>query len=319
MNPPITVLVGGNEKLREAIIRRMSAETATDLFPVSNRTETFHHHPAFLLELMQQDTLFQTDVNSVLLIMSALTKAQEETLTKLLERGSDAISGRLFLSLQRASAGFLEMLKKNESPETLHLEVFTSTDPLSQSQSYVQLFPFERSAQQRIVGAVGKDLSPLTSLVQQLMTTFGRNATIDINDVNSVLDRQIVVPPGWDLTNAIDEKRMKQALGHAHILYDEKSVYFVFMTIQRHFTLLRRVHDMQSMPETEIMTTLGMKGSPYPVKKAKQSAVSYGDGLYAIGQMIEKTGVELRSRGTRYAPIAMDVLISRLAAYPRKK
>lgn len=321
MTSPITVLVGGNEKLREATIRQMSAETATDMFPVSNRTDAFHAYPSFLLELMQQDTLFTTDVKSVLLLLGAVTKPQEEVITTLLGKDADAISGRLFISIQRISAGFSTALKRltSENPETVQLEIFSSSEPQEQAQAYVKLFPFERSAQQRIISAVGKELSPLTSLVQQLMVLFGRNESIDINDVNSLLEKQIPIPPGWDLTNAIDEKRGKLALSHAHVLYDEKSVYFVYMTLERHFSLLRRVHDLNSLSETGIMETLSMKGSPYPVKKAKQSALSYGDGLYAISEMIEKTGVELRSRGTKYAPIAMDILISRLAAYPRKR
>lgn len=322
--PPLNILIGGNEKLREATAKALARHYAANGYTMHDQTESFKANPYLLSDTLVQETLFAEASSGATLLLSSYPKEAEGILEELVQRDPEECTGIVVMSVKTVGAKVKALLEEGTRNGIVRSKTFTSAQAKEQATFYLSMFPLNTPSKNRLIDHVGKDIGVLPLLVQELMLSVGKHATpgnpLSSSEVNEFLAKQYKSPPAWDLTDALDRQDAKAALIYGEQLMQEKNPYFVYIILSNYFSLMMRASNLVGVSDREIMQVTGMKGgSTFPVTKARERAKDYGGTLPAIFRLIDETGVALRSRGTAYAPAAIAILISRIAHYPRKR
>ncbi|MHB8506354.1 MAG: DNA polymerase III subunit delta, partial [Acidimicrobiales bacterium] len=162
---------------------------------------------------------------------------------------------------------------------------------------------FDREAEDRIEAHLGSDLSRLPGVLAVLVAAYGAGARLGADDVAPYLGEPGSGAP-WDLTDAIDAGAAARALEHLHRLLGagERHPLVVLAVLHRHVSNLLRVDGPAVTSEVAAAAALGIATgrSPYPARKALQSARRYGSagiaeavGLLAQAELDLKGATEL--------------------------
>jgi DNA polymerase-3 subunit delta len=170
-------------------------------------------------------------------------------------------------------------------------------------------------ARRLIVERLGDDLSRLGGILTVLDATFG-NATIGPDDVEPYLGDAGAVPP-WDLTDAIDRGDVAGAVTNLQRLLGNGARHplQVMVTLQTHVERMLRLDGADVRDEKDAASLLGMKGSPFPAKKAMQQGRKLGSAKIARAtKLVAAADVDLRGRTAQDGPAVLETLVARLAA-----
>ncbi len=170
-------------------------------------------------------------------------------------------------------------------------------------------------ARRMIVERLGDDLSRLGGILTVLEATFG-SATLEPDDVEPYLGDAGAVPP-WDLTDAIDRGDVAGALVALQRLLGNGARHplQVMVTLQSHVERMLRLDGAAVRDEKEAAALLGMKGSPFPAKKAMQQGRKLGSAKIARATaLVAAADVDLRGRTAQDPVAVLQTLVARLAA-----
>lgn len=170
-------------------------------------------------------------------------------------------------------------------------------------------------ARRLIVDRLGDDLSRLGGILTVLDATFG-NATIGPDDIEPYLGDAGAVPP-WDLTDAIDRGDVAGAVANLQRLLGNGARHplQVMVTLQTHVERMLRLDGADVRDEKAAASLLGIKGSPFPAKKAMQQGRKLGSAKIARAtKLVAAADVDLRGRTAQDGPAVLETLVARLAA-----
>jgi DNA polymerase-3 subunit delta len=179
--------------------------------------------------------------------------------------------------------------------------------------------PVRLSPQARrvVVERLGEDLNRLAGILSVLEATFGAGAgPLDPDDIEPFLGDSGSVPP-WDLTDAIDQGRVADAVSNVQRMLQGggRHPLQVMVTLQTHVERMLRLDGSGIRDEKEAAAALGMKGSAYPAKKALAQAASLGSAKVARAtQLLAQADLELRGRTEQPGEQVLELLVARLAA-----
>jgi DNA polymerase-3 subunit delta len=170
-------------------------------------------------------------------------------------------------------------------------------------------------ARRVIVERLGDDLSRLGGILTVLDATFG-DAALEPDDVEPYLGDAGAVPP-WDLTDAIDRGDVAGAVVNLQRLLGNGARHplQVMVTLQTHVERMLRLDGAGVRDEKEAATLLGIKGSPFPAKKAMQQSRKLGSAKVARATaLVAGADLDLRGRTAQDGVAVLETLVARLAA-----
>jgi DNA polymerase-3 subunit delta len=170
-------------------------------------------------------------------------------------------------------------------------------------------------ARRVIVERLGDDLSRLGGILTVLEATFG-DAALEPEDVEPYLGDAGAVPP-WDLTDAIDRGDVAGAVVNLQRLLGNGARHplQVMVTLQTHVERMLRLDGAGVRDEKEAATLLGIKGSPFPAKKAMQQSRKLGSAKVARATaLVAAADLDLRGRTAQDGVAVLETLVARLAA-----
>jgi DNA polymerase-3 subunit delta len=168
----------------------------------------------------------------------------------------------------------------------------------------------------RLAGDPGR----LRSVLEALLSTYGRGARLDVADVEPYLGEAADVQP-WDLTDAIDAGDIALALERLHRMTGAggRHPLQVMAVLHNHYTRLLRLDGAAVNGEKEAAELLGMKGrSTFAAKKALQQSRRLGtDRLGSFVGLLADADLDLRGAKAWPDSLVMEVLVARLAGRSR--
>jgi len=170
-------------------------------------------------------------------------------------------------------------------------------------------------ARRFIVERLGDDLSRLGGILAVLDSTFG-DRSLDVDDVAPYLGDAGAVPP-WDLTDAIDRGDVAGAVTTLQRLLANGARHplQVMVTLQTYVERMLRLDGADVRDEKAAAALLGIKGSPFPAKKAMQQSRKLGSAKVARATvLVAAADLDLRGRAGQDAVAVLETLVARLAA-----
>jgi DNA polymerase III subunit delta len=182
------------------------------------------------------------------------------------------------------------------------------------SSASVRLSPQARHV---VVERLGEDLNRLAGILAVLEATFGAGAgPLGPDDIEPFLGDSGSVPP-WDLTDAIDQGRVADAVTYVQRMLQGggRHPLQVMVTLQTHVERMLRLDGSGIRDEKEAAAVLGMKGSAYPAKKALAQGAALGSAKVARAtQLVARADLDLRGRTEQPGEQVLELLVARLAA-----
>lgn len=180
-------------------------------------------------------------------------------------------------------------------------------------------------ASARIATHLGDDAGRVPELVELLRATYGANATLDVDAVESYLG-ELGTAGRFDLTNAIDRGELGTALEVLHRLLTATSAaqpkplhpMQVMASLVFHYQRLLRLDDPAITTKEQAAEVLGMKsagGARFPLEAARRLG---SDGLREALGLLAQAELDLRGQSGLDERTAIDVLVARLAALSRR-
>ncbi len=181
--------------------------------------------------------------------------------------------------------------------------------------------PVRLNAQARRVIAdhTGDDIGRLASLFEILVSTFGEDASVSIDDVVPFLGQAADVPP-WELTDAIDSGDIGVALEKLNrmVIGGGRHPLQTLATLHAHYQRALKLDGAPVFDEKSAAAHLKMSGSTFPAKKALTLSRRLGSARLrsAVG-LLADADVALRGSSGLSADSIVTVLVARLARLSR--
>lgn len=170
-------------------------------------------------------------------------------------------------------------------------------------------------ARRLVLERLGDDLSRLGGILTVLDATFG-DAALEPDDIEPYLGDAGAVPP-WDLTDAIDRGDVAGAVVNLQRLLGNGARHplQVMVTLQTHVERMLRLDGADVRDEKAAAELLGLKGSPFPAKKAMQQGRKLGSTKVARANvLVAAADLDLRGRSAQDGSAVLETLVARLAA-----
>lgn len=170
-------------------------------------------------------------------------------------------------------------------------------------------------ARRLVLERLGDDLSRLGGILTVLDATFG-DAALEPDDIEPYLGDAGAVPP-WDLTDAIDRGDVGGAVVNLQRLLGNGARHplQVMVTLQTHVERMLRLDGADVRDEKAAAELLGLKGSPFPAKKAMQQGRKLGSAKVARANvLVAVADLDLRGRSAQDGSAVLETLVARLAA-----
>jgi DNA polymerase-3 subunit delta len=195
------------------------------------------------------------------------------------------------------------------------------TDDVLQEQLRSSGLHLRPDARRAVTTRLGEDAGRVAALVEVLSSTFGSDATLDVDDVEPYLGEAGSVPV-YMLANAIDAGDVGAALETLHRLLTVTSPrqpkplhpLQVMGLLHNHYRRLARLDDPDVVDERAAMAALGGRVKPYPARKALEQSRALGsNGIREAFARLHQADLDLK--GARAIPedVVMEVLVARLA------
>jgi DNA polymerase III subunit delta len=173
----------------------------------------------------------------------------------------------------------------------------------------------EPAARERLVDWLGEEPGKLVGLLELLRSTFGDGRRLSPDDVEPFLGDDGGVPP-WQLTDAIDNGEIADALEALHRMLGGggRHPFQVLATLHAYYSRVLRLDGAPVTGERDAAELLGLKGSPYPAKKALSSARRLGhERTVSAVALLAEADLDLRGGKAWPDALVLEVLVARLA------
>lgn len=178
----------------------------------------------------------------------------------------------------------------------------------------------DAAARHHIADRLGDDVDRVNALLATLESAFGPGAELGLDDVDPFLGEAGQVPP-WELTDAIDNGQIKDALERLGRLMGagEMHALQVMAILHNHYKRILRLDGAMAADEKAAAQLLGIKGSTFPAKKALTQSRRLGhDRIVEIIELLAKADLDLRGATAWDGTLVMEVLVARLARLGRR-
>jgi DNA polymerase-3 subunit delta len=180
-------------------------------------------------------------------------------------------------------------------------------------------------AAKRVSAHLGDDAGRVPELVDLWHSTYGDDAVLDLEDIESYLG-ELGTAGRFDLANAIDRGDVAAALETLHRLLTATSAaqpkplhpMQVMATLVFHYQRLVRLDDPQIVTKEHAAQALGMKsagGARFPLEASRRLGT---EGLREAMRLLAQAELDLRGASGVDERTVIDVLIARLAALSRR-
>ena len=180
-------------------------------------------------------------------------------------------------------------------------------------------------AAKRVSAHLGDDAGRVPELVDLWHSTYGDDAVLDLDDIESYLG-ELGTAGRFDLANAIDRGDVAAALETLHRLLTATSAaqpkplhpMQVMATLVFHYQRLVRLDDPEIVTKEHAAQALGMKsagGARFPLEASRRLGT---DGLREAMRLLAQAELDLRGASGVDERTVIDVLIARLAALSRR-
>ena len=181
---------------------------------------------------------------------------------------------------------------------------------------------FERDAVDAIETLVGEDRGRVVGIVRTLEGALGHGATVTAEAVATYAghDKGGTVP--WALDDAIDTGNVAEALALLQRLIpadgsptDRNGAAFRLMAVlHRRYANMWRLDGAGVGSDKQAAELLGMKGSTFPAKKARQQSSKLGtERLARAIELLAEADLQLRGTVDWPPELVLEVLVARLA------
>lgn len=173
----------------------------------------------------------------------------------------------------------------------------------------------DAEGRKRLVTWVGDEPSRLLGLIELLRSTYGAGPKITAADIEPFLGDDGGVPP-WDLTDALDRGDRATALEllQRMIGQGDRHPFQVLATLHTHYSRILRLDGADVAGEREAAEVLGIKGSPFPAKKALGQARRLGhERIVRAIDLLAQADLDLRGGKLWPGHLVLEVLVARLA------
>lgn len=177
----------------------------------------------------------------------------------------------------------------------------------------------DNAARAAVVAHVGDEANRLPGILSTLEAVFGSGARLGVDDVVPYLGEAGDVAP-WDLTDAIDAGDVPRALDQLHRMLagGGRHPLQVMATLTNHVVRMARLDDPTIRGDKAAAEALGIKGSPYPAKKALAGAQRLGsDRLADFVALVAQADLDLHGAKAWPPELVVEVLVARLAGRSR--
>ncbi|MBW3557229.1 MAG: DNA polymerase III subunit delta [Actinobacteria bacterium] len=166
---------------------------------------------------------------------------------------------------------------------------------------------------------LGEDMGRLSGLLETLAGAYGPGARIGTAELEPFLGEAGGVAP-WDLTDALDRGDYEGALTTLRRLLHagDRHPLVVMATLHRHYAAMLRLDGAGARTDGEAAALLGIKGSPYPAKKALVQSRRLGSvGVRRAIRLLAEADLDLRGAKAWPEELVMEVLVARLCQLAR--
>ncbi len=173
----------------------------------------------------------------------------------------------------------------------------------------------DSSARQAITDNLGDDVGQAEPLIDLLVSTYGLGARIGRDEVEPFLGQASDVAP-WDLTDAIDDGDIARALDMAHRMLHggERHPLQILFTLHNHYQRCLALDGSGVANERAAADLLGIKGSPFPAKKALTLSRRLGGArVKRCIELLAQADLDLRGGTGLNDEVVVEVLVARLA------
>ena len=185
---------------------------------------------------------------------------------------------------------------------------------------------FDRSAVSAVEQLLGEDRSRVVGLVRTIEGALGEGAIATAADVATCGGEKGSTVP-WALDDAVDKGDVAAALAILPRLIPYSgsptdrngSAFRLMAVLHKRYSNMLRLDGAGVRDEKEAALMLGMKGSPFPAKKAMQQSKKLGtEKLSRAIHLLAEADLDLR--GTKDWPpeLVIEVLVARLANLSRR-
>lgn len=182
---------------------------------------------------------------------------------------------------------------------------------------------FDRGAVQALEDLIGDDSGRVVGIVRTLEGALGAGATVTAEDIATYAGSEKGGTVPWALDDAIDKGDVAGALELLTRLIpydgsptDRNGAAFRLMgSLTKRYGNMLRLDGAGVGSDKQAAALLGMKGSPYPAKKAMQQSRALGtDKLARAIELLADADMQLRGTVDWPPELVMEVLVARLAS-----
>jgi DNA polymerase III subunit delta len=177
----------------------------------------------------------------------------------------------------------------------------------------------DHAASDRLIAWLGDDPPRLVGLLGTLVGTYGAGARLGVADIEPLLGEAGGVPP-WELTDALDRGDIRIALAKLRRMTEGGGRHGlqIMATLQNHYGRMLMLDGAPVGGERDAAQLLGIKGSPFPARKALSQARKLGhDRVVRAIDLLATADLDLRGGKAWPDDLVLEVLIARLAHLSR--
>lgn len=175
----------------------------------------------------------------------------------------------------------------------------------------------DAAAGRRLADHLGEDVGRIGSVLDALQASFGAGASIGAADLDPFLGEAGALAP-WDLTDAIDQGRIDDALVVLHRMLEGggRHPLVVMVTLTSHFTNMLKLDGSGITREADAAALLGIHA--FRAKKAMAQARTLGSRGIADGvELLARADVDLRGGSDLPDVLVLEMLVARLCRLAR--
>lgn len=179
----------------------------------------------------------------------------------------------------------------------------------------------DASAREAIATRIGEDAGLLVGLLPTLEAVYGEGAKLGAEDVMPYLGVEGGVKP-WDLTDAIDNGKVADALDTLHRLMSGNGQHplQILATLTNGYSKMLALDGSGVGDERAAAELLGIKGSTYPAKKALAQTRKLGsERLAEFICLLAQADLDLKGAKAWPPELVIEVLVARLASRTRAR
>jgi DNA polymerase-3 subunit delta len=225
--------------------------------------------------------------------------------TQLVLTGSGKLAKSITDALKQAGATTI-----NTSPPSR----FTELSMWFQEQLTEAGLKVDSGALKMLIEWLGQDQARLPSIIEVLVSTYGTNKKLTVDEIEPFLGQEGSVMP-WDLTDAIDLANSPKAIAMLRRMMrsGESHPMQLMALLHNHYVKLLKLDGPEVRTASEAMTIIGAK-SEFQGKKYLETYRRLGAAnISAALQLLARADIDLRGGKDLEEELIMEILVARLS------